>query len=172
MSIEQTRRNGKTNRKWKVRDYLPKAPQRAHGETVAQVVALWQGLVHVEGHDWPTNRKPLVALELKKERTTEKDRLRRTTLRHPRAQPCMRSQEHSCPNWCGARRPRARRRSSEYRGSSTSSLRHPANCRTTRTQTATTGTPRRTYRLSPARRHLLCNQPAQTKSHVSFIVSI
>jgi hypothetical protein len=46
-----------------------------------QVVALWQGLVRVEGHDWPTNRKPLAAPELKKERTIEKDQLRRTTLR-------------------------------------------------------------------------------------------
>jgi hypothetical protein len=27
---------------------------------VARVVALWQGLVRVEGHKWPINRKPLV----------------------------------------------------------------------------------------------------------------
>jgi hypothetical protein len=52
---------------------------------VAWVVALWQGLVHVEGDDWPTNRKPLVAPKLKKERIAEKDQLRRTTLQHPRA---------------------------------------------------------------------------------------
>jgi hypothetical protein len=49
-----------------------------------RVVALWQWLVRVKGNDWPTNRKPLVAPELKKERTIEKDRLRRTTLEHPR----------------------------------------------------------------------------------------
>jgi hypothetical protein len=50
-------------------------------------VALWQGLVRVEGHDWPTNHKPLVAPELKKERTTEKDGLGHTTLRHPEHNP-------------------------------------------------------------------------------------
>jgi hypothetical protein len=38
-------------------------------------VTLWQGLVQVEGDDWPINCKPLVAPELKKERTIEKDRL-------------------------------------------------------------------------------------------------
>jgi hypothetical protein len=38
----------------------------ARSGRVARIVALWQGLVHVEGHDWPTNRKPLVASELKK----------------------------------------------------------------------------------------------------------
>jgi hypothetical protein len=47
----------------------------------------------------------------------------------------------------------------------------PWELQTTRTQTATTGTPQRTYRLSPARRHLLGNQPTQTKSNISFIVS-
>jgi hypothetical protein len=49
---------------------------------VAWVVALWQGLVRVEGNDWLTNLKPLVAPELKKERTTEKDQLRRMNLQH------------------------------------------------------------------------------------------
>jgi hypothetical protein len=62
---------------------------------------------------------------------------------------------------------RACRRSSEHGGSGTSPPRHPANCRTTRTQTTTTGMPWRTCQLSPARRHLLGNQPAQTKSNVS-----
>jgi hypothetical protein len=51
-------------------------------------VTLWQGLVRIEGHDWPTNRKPLVAPELKK------DQLRRTTLRHPRAQPPVRPRKN------------------------------------------------------------------------------
>jgi hypothetical protein len=37
-----------------------------------RVVALWQGLVRVEGNDWPTNRKTLAAPELKKERTTRR----------------------------------------------------------------------------------------------------
>jgi hypothetical protein len=41
----------------------------------------------VEGNDWPTNRKSLVAPELKKERTAEKDRLHRTTLQHPKHRP-------------------------------------------------------------------------------------
>jgi hypothetical protein len=94
MSIEQTRRNGKTNWKWKVRNYLPNALQRAHVETVTQVVTLWQGLVCAKGHDWLTNRKPLVAPELKKERTAEKDRLRRTTLQHPRAHPPVRARKN------------------------------------------------------------------------------
>jgi hypothetical protein len=71
----------------------------------------------------------------------------------PSRAPCTRSQEQSCPNRSRAWRPRARRRSSEHGGSGNSPPRHPANCRTTRTQTTTTGTPRRTYRLSPARRH-------------------
>jgi hypothetical protein len=66
---------------------------------VARVVALWQAVVRVEGDDWPTNRKPLVAPELEKERTTEKDRLRRTTLQHPRAQdPVHARKKQSCPN--------------------------------------------------------------------------
>jgi hypothetical protein len=47
-------------------------------------MAIWQGLVRVKGHDWSTNRKLLMAPELKKGRATEKDRLRRTTLRHPK----------------------------------------------------------------------------------------
>jgi hypothetical protein len=42
---------------------------------VARVVALWQGLIRVEGDDWPTNRKPLMAPELQKERTAKKDHL-------------------------------------------------------------------------------------------------
>jgi hypothetical protein len=46
------------------------------------------------------------------------------------------------------------------------------NYRTTRTQTTTTGTPPRACRLSRVRRHMLDNQPAQTKSNVSYIVSI
>jgi hypothetical protein len=54
---------------------------------VAWVVALWQGLVHVEGDDWPTNRKPLVAPKLKKERIAEKDQLRRTTFNTPEHRP-------------------------------------------------------------------------------------
>jgi hypothetical protein len=57
-------------------------------------VALWQGLVRVEGNDWPTNRKPLVAPELKKERTAEKDRLCRTTLQRPRAQAPVRTRKN------------------------------------------------------------------------------
>jgi hypothetical protein len=57
-------------------------------------VALWQGLVCVEGNDWPTNRKPLVAPKLKKERTAEKDRLRRTTLQHPRSQAPVRARKN------------------------------------------------------------------------------
>jgi hypothetical protein len=35
-----------------------------------------------------------MAPELKKERTTKKDRLRRTTLRHPRAQPPVRTHKN------------------------------------------------------------------------------
>jgi hypothetical protein len=46
-----------------------------------------QWLVRVEGHDWPTNHKLLMAPELKKEWPAEKDRLRRTTLQHPQAEP-------------------------------------------------------------------------------------
>jgi hypothetical protein len=49
-------------------------------------MAFWQELKRIEGNDWLTNRKLLVAPELKKERTVEKDQLRRTTLQHPRAQ--------------------------------------------------------------------------------------
>jgi hypothetical protein len=40
----------------------------------------------MEWLDWPTNRKMLMASELKKERIAEKDRLHRTALQHPRAQ--------------------------------------------------------------------------------------
>jgi hypothetical protein len=94
MWIEQIRQNGKTNWKWKVRNYRPKAPQRAHGEMVARVMAPWQGLVRVEGDDRPTNRKPLVAPMLKKKRTTEKDQLYRTTLQHPRAQAPVRARKN------------------------------------------------------------------------------
>jgi hypothetical protein len=35
---------------------------------VARVMALWEGLARIGGDDWPTNRKPLMAPELKKER--------------------------------------------------------------------------------------------------------
>jgi hypothetical protein len=59
-------------------------------------VAHWQGLIHVEGNNWLNNRKPLMAQELKKERTTEKDRLRRTTLEHPQAHALVRARKN-CP---------------------------------------------------------------------------
>jgi hypothetical protein len=64
MWTEQTKQNGETNWKWKLRNYRAQAPQLAHGETVTRVVALFQGLVRVEWDEWPTNRELLVALEL------------------------------------------------------------------------------------------------------------
>jgi hypothetical protein len=73
----------------------------------------------------------------------------------PEHMPYTCPQEHSCHNWSGAGRARARRRSSERGVSSTSPPCHLANCRTTWTQTATIGTPRRTYWLYHPWRHLL-----------------
>jgi hypothetical protein len=63
-------------------------------------LALWQGLVRLEGDNWPTNRKSLMAPELQNERTT-------TSLNDPSTPQCTASctcrQEQRCPNRSGHR---------------------------------------------------------------------
>jgi hypothetical protein len=135
-------------------------------------VALWQGLVRVEGDKWPTNLKPLVAPEPKKERTTEKDRLCRTTLQHSRAHALVRARKNKVAPTDPGHFVQGCVEDPPSVGIKYLATRHPANCRTTRTQTSTTGTPQKTSQLPRARRHLLDNQPAQTKSNVSYIVSV
>jgi hypothetical protein len=100
MRIEQTKCRGKL--KSNVSNYRPRAPQRAHGEMVGGVMALWQLLVRREVDLRPTNRKALMAPELQKERTDEKGRLLGITLQHPPCTaPCMCWEEQHSPTDLG-----------------------------------------------------------------------